>query len=141
MKHENDTPTLDLELPSRLEVLESLVDEAERFFGAYVTDEDVLYRLVLLSSEAATNAIEHGNKLDPALHVHVHFAVQDAVATITVEDEGRGFDPASVRDPMAPENLLADRGRGLFLIQELADRVQWENEGRRVVIYVELPGG
>ncbi len=140
MKHEDDYPAVHFELPSRFEVLEQLVDEAQCFFGAHVSDEDLLYRIVLLASEAATNAIEHGNRLDPSLNLRVDFSVQPNLATVMVEDQGGGFDMDAIRDPLESENLLSDRGRGIFLIQELADRVQWENGGRRVRIYVDLPG-
>lgn len=139
MKREDETPQVHLVLPSTFESLEELVEQADTFFGAYVSDEDVLYRIVLLASEAATNAIEHGNRQDPSLKVRVSFAVKEMRAVVEVEDEGAGFNPRGVANPLASEKLLDDSGRGVFLINELADHVEWEQDGRRVVIYIDLP--
>lgn len=135
----SDPAAVRYELPSRFEVIEQMVDEAQTYFGAHVTDEDVLYRIVLLACEATTNAIEHGNRLDPSLKVDVRFAIEGPLARIVVEDEGDGFDPDAVQDPLEPENLLGARGRGVFLINELADRVEWDKGGSRLNISVDLP--
>lgn len=128
-----------LEVQSTFDVLEDLIDRAQAFFGAHVGDEDLLYRIVLLASEAATNAIEHGNQLDPSLKVQIWFAIRDGQAAVVVEDEGGGFNPKRVADPLAADHLLDDSGRGVFLMNELADHVEWDREGRRVSLYFDLP--
>lgn len=134
-----DHPAMHLELPSTFDVLENLIETAQEFFAAYVSDEDLLYRIVLLASEAATNAIEHGNRLDPSLKVQIWFGIIDSRAAVVVEDQGGGFNPEKVGDPLSSEHILDDRGRGIFLMKELADDVEWDNNGRRVAVYVDLP--
>lgn len=139
MIHDSDALVMHMEVESSFDVLEDLIDQAQAFFGAHVSDEDVLYRIVLLASEAATNAIEHGNHLDPALKVRIWFAVRDARAAVVVEDEGGGFNPEQVANPLSTDHLLDDSGRGVFLMNELADQVEWTNDGRRVSLYFDLP--
>ncbi len=136
---QDDTPSVKYELPSRFEVVEQMIDEAQNFFGAKVADEEVLYRIVLLACEATTNAVEHGNRLDPSLNVKVRFALSEGRASIEVEDQGSGFNPEQLKDPVASENLFQERGRGVFLINELADAVKWDKGGSRVTIQVNLP--
>jgi serine/threonine-protein kinase RsbW len=74
--------------------------------------------------EAALNAVGHGNRFDPAKHVTLAFESTPASLTITVGDEGPGWDPATVPDPLAPENLLKTGGRGIFLIRAFMDEVR-----------------
>lgn len=131
---------LHLSLKSTLDELERLVDEAEDFFGGSYSDEDFVYNLVLLASEAVTNAIEHGNQADEARYVDVRFKAETKQAEIVVEDDGEGFDPRSITNPLDPSRMLEDGGRGVFLMESLADEVVWEMGGRRVRIRVNVPG-
>lgn len=126
-------------LPSVFETIERMVDEAERFFGAHVADEDVAHNLLLLASEAVTNGVEHGNAFDADKKVSVTFEANSEQAIITVEDEGEGFRRSEIPDPVAPEHLFLERGRGLFLMEHVADEIRYENGGRRVVVVVKLP--
>jgi serine/threonine-protein kinase RsbW len=132
---------LHLSLKSTFDELERLVDEAEAFFGGRYPDEDFVYNLVLLASEAVTNAIEHGNQTDAERGVEVWFRTDGAQAEIVVEDEGVGFDPDSVSDPLDPSRMFEDGGRGVFLMESLADEVFWENGGRRVRMVMRAPQG
>jgi len=110
------------------------VDEAEAFFGLCFTEDEKVYVGVLLASEAVTNAIEHGNGLDETKKVTVLFKCSDNLVELWVEDQGPGFDRSSVADPLDEDHLLADGGRGIFLIEKLADDVRYENEGRKIGI-------
>jgi serine/threonine-protein kinase RsbW len=121
-----------LVIPSEFEKLESVLDFIEQFVSEHKLSSDLLDKLMLLGSEAATNAIEHGNSLDPSKQVTLELAVHPTTVEFCVEDEGSGFSERDVPDPLAQENLLVDGGRGLFLMNEIADVVQFENEGRRV---------
>jgi serine/threonine-protein kinase RsbW len=74
------------------------------------------------------NAIKHGNCNDVAKRVHVEFTPLETAdapqgVSIRVRDEGPGFDPAAVPDPLAPENLLKGSGRGIFLIRSFMDEM------------------
>lgn len=119
---------------SEFEHLDPIVDETEAFLADLITDPEFSYKIVLLVSEAATNAIEHGNGLDASKSVKLDVVVAAAKVTITVEDQGEGFERAAVQNPTADENLLVDGGRGLFFIEEMADDVSYELNGRRVNI-------
>jgi serine/threonine-protein kinase RsbW len=75
--------------------------------------------------EAVANAIKHGNRQDPKKRVYLAFAGADETLTITVGDEGEGFEPADVADPLAPENQLKTSGRGIFYIKTFMDDVSF----------------
>lgn len=130
---------LALECPSDLGNLDALVDETDAFVEELGLDEELAYKIVLLMSEAATNAITHGNAEDPAKKVEIQLLCAPREIALIVEDEGEGFDPAQVRDPFSAENLLRDGGRGLFFIREMAEEVHLENNGRRIRIIFHVP--
>ena len=127
--------TLSLVLPSEFAILDRIVAETEAFLAERLDDEDLAYRVLLLATEAVTNAIEHGNELDAGKQVRMELRVGPARVELWVEDEGGGFDPARVDSPLEDENLLHDGGRGVYLIEEMADEVHFEAEGRRVRMF------
>ncbi len=90
-------------------------------------DEDTLHWISIAVRESVANAMKHGNKGDEAKRVMVEFSTAPAnhptELTIVVQDQGEGFDPDQVADPLAPENLLKSSGRGLFLIRSFMDEV------------------
>jgi len=96
--------------------------------------EEVLFAVRLALEEAVVNAIRHGNKLDPQKKILVSYLVEDARVTISVEDEGPGFDLDSVPDPTAEENLEADHGRGILLMRVYMDEVVYNEKGNRVTL-------
>lgn len=124
---------------SEFEHLDTIVDKSEAFLAPLVTDEELAYRVVLLLTEAVTNAIEHGNANDASKMIYIDLKIMDAQILIKVEDEGPGFDPNAVSNPTASENLLNDGGRGIFFIEEMADAVAYEQGGRRVCISFNRP--
>jgi serine/threonine-protein kinase RsbW len=75
--------------------------------------------------EAAVNAVLHGNEYDPARKIAVGFENTGKALVITIADEGKGFSPETVPDPLAQENLLRGTGRGIFLIRSLMDEVHF----------------
>lgn len=134
------TPSrLQLVLPSVFDRLEEVVDATQALMDAHGVDDDLAYRVVLLATEAVTNAMEHGNELDADKSVRLDVEVEPAAITIVVEDEGPGFDRSAVENPVAPDNLLAEGGRGIFLIEHMADEVRYEDHGRRVHIRFSRP--
>ena len=112
--------------------VEQAVEQAEAFFSTHVEDDDVVYNLVLLTSEAVTNGMEHGNQFDPEKNVTLEFRVSGSAIEILVEDEGPGFERGFVPDPLSEDHLFAFGGRGLFLLESLADEVKYEDGGRRI---------
>ena len=91
-------------------------------------DEDSMHWVSVAIRESVINAIKHGNRNDAGKMVHVDFTSshdpEDAGLTISVRDEGEGFEPEEVADPLAPENMLKSSGRGIFLIRSFMDDVQ-----------------
>jgi anti-sigma regulatory factor (Ser/Thr protein kinase) len=92
-----------------------------------------IMRVELALIEALANAIRHGCKDDPSKHLQCVVAVDGSgEVTIVVRDPGGGFDPATVPDPLHPDNILKSSGRGIFLINELMDEVSYADEGREL---------
>jgi serine/threonine-protein kinase RsbW len=89
-------------------------------------DEDAIHWVGVSIRECVINAIKHGNQHDVSKHVFVEFETLSDVPEILirVRDQGQGFDPEEVADPLAPENLLKGSGRGIFLIRNFMDDVQ-----------------
>ena len=124
--------TLRMVLASEHPNVEQAVEQAESFFKDHVDDEELLYNLVLLTSEAVTNGMEHGNHFDAAKSVIVEFRASDHSLEIMVEDEGPGFERRRVPSPLTEDHLFDSGGRGLFLLESLADDVGYELGGRRI---------
>lgn len=93
--------------------------------------DDETSTFMLLLSEAVDNAIKHGNQYDPEKNVSVDIEISNNEIVARVSDEGVGFDtenPIS-KNPLDEENLLDTGGRGIFIIQELADSLEFLNSG------------
>ena len=106
-----------------VELVQSAIDEAIAERGA---DPDSRHWVGLAVREAVANAIKHGNRLDPSKRVDVEVSIADGFVEILVSDEGDGFDPAAVRDPLAPENLFRTNGRGIFYMRRFMDEVSYD---------------
>ena len=89
-------------------------------------DDAKFYNIVVAVTEAVNNAIHHGNCCDPDVHVDLDIELTDKYLTVSVKDRGDGFDHNALADPRNKENLLKERGRGVFLIKELADEVHYD---------------
>jgi serine/threonine-protein kinase RsbW len=98
---------------------------------------NTFFAINLALEEALTNAIRHGNRLDPKKNVHVEARVTPQRVEIWVEDDGPGFDRGSIPDPTADENLEKCSGRGILLIEAYMSRVTWDRGGRRLKMVKE----
>ena len=105
------------------------VNKAEQAAGEVAAksgfNEDECGRIALAVREATVNAVLHGNRYDPAKRVIVSFDTTADTLKVAVRDEGPGLDPASLPDPLAPENLLRQSGRGIFLIRAFMDEIHF----------------
>ena len=88
-------------------------------------EEDSRHWVDVAVREALANAIKHGNEQNPSKQVHVDLAVENGQLVIRVEDEGVGFEPSHLGDPLAPENLLRPNGRGIFYMKSFMDEIQY----------------
>jgi len=97
-------------------------------------DDDILSNLSLSVSEALSNAMVHGNKLDPNKDVTVAINISVDKLILTISDEGDGFDPAAVPDPTIPENIMRDSGRGIHIMRSFIDEVSYNFSGQGTVL-------
>lgn len=119
------------------EVQRLILDEIER--AGF--DPDTQFGIKLALEEAIINAIKHGNKLNKQKQVHVEWRVTPQMVEIVIEDEGPGFDRASVPDPTDEVNIEKLTGRGILLIESYMSDVQWSKGGRRVRLVKKNPAG
>ncbi len=87
-------------------------------------DEDDMHKIGISLRECMVNAVVHGNRYNARKKVHLKVTRTSDCLTIVVGDEGDGFDPASVPDPLAADNLLRGSGRGVMLMQAFMDEFQ-----------------
>ncbi|HMF99509.1 MAG TPA: ATP-binding protein [Vicinamibacterales bacterium] len=116
-----------LEFSSAFEMLDFVQVVSDHLARGVGLDEDSLHWVSVAIRESVINAIKHGNKSDATKHVFVEFETAgDAVPelAIRVRDQGDGFDPETIANPLDPENLLKSSGRGIFLIRNFMDDVQ-----------------
>jgi serine/threonine-protein kinase RsbW len=116
-----------LEFSSAFEMLDFVQVVSDHLARSVGLDEDSLHWVSVAIRESVINAIKHGNKSDTAKHVFVEFeTATDTVPelAIRVRDQGEGFDPETVANPLDPENLLKSSGRGIFLIRNFMDDVR-----------------
>ena len=124
-------------LPSRVAAIAPLVDRLMRFIklviGKARDSSDSEGDIELALQEALANAVRHGNHENPHKQVHVSCRCsRDGEVSVTVRDEGEGFDSEALPDPTAPQNYLRTHGRGIYLMRALMDEVSFA-EGGRVV--------
>ena len=116
-----------LEFTSTFEMLDFVQVVSDHVSRGIGMDEDAAHWISVAIRESVINAIKHGNRNDASKHVFVEFetAARDAPElSIRVRDEGEGFDPEQIANPLAPENLLKSSGRGIFLIRNFMDDVR-----------------
>lgn len=108
-------------LDSNLESVDKAEELATREAGKFGLEEDDQAQFGMAVRECVVNAVVHGNRYSE--HKKVHLAIDRAPSslTVTVGDEGEGFDLGALPDPLAPENLLRQSGRGLLLIRAFVD--------------------
>jgi serine/threonine-protein kinase RsbW len=124
---------LDAWIPSEVRAISPLVDRLMRLIeGSHcITGEEHAVELAL--REALNNAVVHGNRLDAHKLVHVRCRCKVGKGiSLTVSDQGQGFDPRTVPDSVTVENLEADHGRGIHLMKLAMDEVSFEQRGTEV---------
>jgi len=109
---------------STLETINHAEEQASKIATAAGFSEDDVMSIAMAVREAAVNAVLHGNAYDPGKKVTLAFDTGDKDLTIIVRDQGKGLDVDSIPDPLAPENLLKQSGRGIFLMRSLMDEVE-----------------
>lgn len=127
--------TVRIEFNSAFDMLDFVQVVSDYVGKAAGLDEDELHWVSVAVRESVVNAIKHGNKNNPDKRVIVEFSPVPAAASdelvIRIEDQGEGFVPEQVADPLAPENILKSSGRGIFLIRNFMDET----------VLKKVPGG
>ncbi|MFM9422082.1 MAG: Serine-protein kinase RsbW [Bacteroidota bacterium] len=128
-----------LRFPSTLEGIhfaEKLVDDV---CNEYSVKEDFYGEILICLTEAVNNAVVHGNKLQEGTEVSLTFELaNEKTLQFTIVDEGPGFDFENLPDPTAPENIELPHGRGVFLMQRLADRCTFNHGGSEVILEFDV---
>ena len=121
--------------PRNVSRVESFV---ERIANKYKIAPDLYGNILISLTEAVNNAIIHGNDNDESKTVEVQLSETNDAIALRVRDEGRGFDYQSLPDPTSPENLTKIGGRGVFLMHQLSDRVDFQDNGSTVEMRFQL---
>lgn len=88
-------------------------------------EEDDQLQFGMAVRECAVNAVVHGNRYSKNKKVHLEVQTSTDSLTVIIGDEGEGFDPSSLPDPLAQENLMRQSGRGILLIRAFVDDFEW----------------
>ena len=120
-------PVVRLQFCSAFDMLDFVQVVSDHLCRRVGFDEDSMHWVGVAVRESVINAIKHGNQNYQQKKVHVEFSTstdpEHGELVISVRDEGQGFDPDSIADPLAPENMLKSSGRGIFLMRNFMDDV------------------
>ena len=125
-----------ISFPSDVEYLEKIEKTSAKIASKAGFDESTVDDISIALTELVNNAIHHGNKNDTNKKVIVSFSVDEKKLSISISDEGAGFSPTSISNPVHPDNLMADNGRGIYLVRALMDNVEYKisETGTEVII-------
>jgi serine/threonine-protein kinase RsbW len=124
---------LDFQLPGDVESIQPAVDEIMEVVGAQECATGNEFEVEVALLEALANAVQHGCRDDPSQTIEVCVACEmDQGMLIIVRDPGGGFDPGEIPSPVKGENVFSDHGRGIFLINQLMDDVEYRNGGAEI---------
>ena len=113
-------------LPSELEVLDSIDESTLKYSRLAGIDNGTATMVAMAAIEAVTNAVLHGNAATGGKEVMVRYEWEPGEFRITVRDQGKGFDLSCVHDPTDPERCMASSGRGIYIMREVMDSVEFE---------------
>jgi serine/threonine-protein kinase RsbW len=125
---------VELVIPSDLEEVPRVQAEIAKQLKAKRFNQHDIFGVRLALEEALVNAIKHGNRLDRRKKVRIHYHIRHGRFDIDIADEGPGFNPKHVADPLAPENIELPGGRGLLLMRHYMTEVEFHPPGNRVTM-------
>lgn len=121
-----ESSVVEVTLDSDLKNVEVAEEITRRVSGTAGFDEDEQQRIEMAVHESMINAIWHGNKNDSSKNVWLQFKIHRDRLEIRIRDQGTGFDPKHIPDPLESDNLLNVSGRGIFLIRSFMDEFRVE---------------
>lgn len=121
---------LDIILPAKVDSISAIVEGILAISAEMQCARGREFEIETALREALANAILHGCHNDPSKQIQCCVACdKDRGTIIVVRDPGKGFDPASIPSPVVGEDVYSERGRGIYLINQLMDRVWYERGG------------
>ncbi|HSS45596.1 MAG TPA: ATP-binding protein [Thermoanaerobaculia bacterium] len=139
-----DAGPIRMSISSRFENIEMAQHLCGKLLDGRDVSEETRHWILMALREALANAIKHGNEQNLEKHVHLEMDVTGDTLRIRIRDEGEGFDPMKVEDPLAPENRLKTSGRGIFYMKTFMDRVRFrrlDGGGMEITLTKSLAGG
>ncbi len=112
-------------------LVEKLIEDVCEVFGI---PEDHYGNILVAVTEAVNNAIYHGNKANPTKKIEIQFKSKKDHISFSIKDQGEGFEFDRLPDPTDPTNLEKPNGRGVFLMKKLAEKVEFEDKGSKVIL-------
>lgn len=122
-----EASVVEVTLESTLKSVEVAGDVTRRVSATAGFEEEDQHKIEMAVHESMINAVWHGNKSDPSKQVWLRFQIYHDRLEISIRDQGSGFDPAKLPDPLAPENLLNVSGRGVLLMRTFMDEFRVES--------------
>jgi serine/threonine-protein kinase RsbW len=130
--------TLTLHIPSNrknIHLVEKFFIEANKTLRL---PEEKLHVILVAVTEAVNNGIIHGNKNIESKNVTLSCLLKGKTLTIKVKDEGEGFDPVNISNPLQEENLLRTGGRGIFLMKAFMQSIKYNTKGNEVTLVMKM---
>ena len=137
-------PSIELQhsFPSQIAAISPSVDLIMRFVAKFRKIDGSEAGIEMALHEALANAVVHGNQEDPNKLVEIACRCSiDGEVSITVRDQGPGFDSRSIPDPTDPENQMSAHGRGIYLMRASMDHVHFEQGGAVVHMHKQPNAG
>ncbi len=130
-----------IKIPSSQEYLPDVDSFLEGILRGYGIEESLIADIAISVTEMVNNGIIHGNKSDINKEVAVSILYKNSVLEITIIDQGEGFNPNGIENPIDDRNLLREVGRGIFIVNSLMDDVRFDvqySKGTRVILSKHL---
>lgn len=127
-----------MKIPSKAENVALIEKIVNNVCESHQVQEENYGNILIALTEAVNNAIIHGNKENPLKNVDISIDSNNSNIRFIIKDEGNGFDYNNLPDPTAPENIEKLSGRGVFLMRNLADKVEFSNNGSTVTLDFKL---
>ena len=114
------------------ESFDAIEDDVVQRMASYDYEEDAIFSVRVAIEEAFANSLLHGHRGDTAKMIEVEWCVTESYVEFMISDQGRGFDPTSIPDPTADENLTIPSGRGLAMMKAFMDEIERNERGNQV---------
>jgi serine/threonine-protein kinase RsbW len=129
-----------IQIPSALNQIKEVTSKVLDFLKPLQLPHSELLDIRLCLEEALVNAIKHGNKLKESRQVKVDYEISNDTLKIAVSDEGEGFDPDNLPNPTVEENLKELKGRGVYIIKRLMDKVEFNEKANKITMTKYIGG-